>query len=66
VLVRGPSVNNCENDANACTYTKGEPIEQAQGALFLASNDSSFVTGTDFKVDGGLCAAYVVSIFNFS
>ncbi|KAH8548457.1 hypothetical protein BGW37DRAFT_506219 [Umbelopsis sp. PMI_123] len=37
----------------------GEPIEQAQGALFLASDDSSFVTGTDFKVDGGLCAAYV-------
>lgn len=44
--------------------TIGEPIEQAQGALFLASNDSSFVTGTDFKVDGGLCAAYVVSILS--
>lgn len=39
----------------------GEPIEQAYGALFLASSESSFVTGTDFKVDGGLTSAYVVS-----
>ncbi|KAI9482933.1 MAG: D123-domain-containing protein [Benjaminiella poitrasii] len=37
----------------------GEAIEQAYGALFLASNESSFVTGTDFRVDGGLCSAYV-------
>jgi len=39
----------------------GEPIEVANAALFLASDESSFVTGTDFKVDGGLTAAYVVS-----
>lgn len=39
----------------------GEAIEQAYGALFLASDESSFVTGTDFRVDGGLSAAYVVS-----
>jgi len=37
----------------------GEAIEQAKAALFLASDDSSFITGTDFKVDGGLTAAYV-------
>ncbi|RIB15183.1 hypothetical protein C2G38_2193030 [Gigaspora rosea] len=37
----------------------GEPIEQAQAALFLASDESSYVTGTEFKVDGGLTAAYV-------
>ncbi|GAA5882239.1 hypothetical protein JCM16303_002299 [Sporobolomyces ruberrimus] len=37
----------------------GEAIEQAKGALFLASDDSSFITGTDFKVDGGLSACYV-------
>jgi NAD(P)-dependent dehydrogenase (short-subunit alcohol dehydrogenase family) len=31
----------------------GEPIECAAAALFLLSDDASFITGTDLAVDGG-------------
>jgi NAD(P)-dependent dehydrogenase (short-subunit alcohol dehydrogenase family) len=36
-----------------------EPSEVAQAALFLASDESSYVTATPFMVDGGLSAAYL-------
>jgi NAD(P)-dependent dehydrogenase (short-subunit alcohol dehydrogenase family) len=37
----------------------GESEEMAKSALFLACDDSSYVTGTEFMVDGGITAAYV-------
>ena len=36
-----------------------KPREVVNGALFLARDESSYVTGTTFLVDGGLTAAYV-------
>ncbi|NNG40290.1 3-oxoacyl-ACP reductase [Flexivirga sp. ID2601S] len=40
----------------------GEPEEIANAVVFLASDESSFVTATDFMVDGGISAAYVTPL----
>ena len=40
----------------------GEPHEMANAVLFLASDESSFMTATTFLVDGGIHAAYVTPL----
>jgi NAD(P)-dependent dehydrogenase (short-subunit alcohol dehydrogenase family) len=37
----------------------GDPLEIANGALFLASDESSWMTGQSLIIDGGITAAYV-------
>ena len=34
----------------------GEPIDIAYAVLYLASDESKFVTGADFMIDGGISA----------
>jgi NAD(P)-dependent dehydrogenase (short-subunit alcohol dehydrogenase family) len=37
----------------------GQPDEIAAAVAFLASDDSSFITASNFLVDGGISGAYV-------
>ena len=39
-----------------------EPEEMANAVLFLASDESSFITASTFLVDGGISAAYVTPL----
>jgi NAD(P)-dependent dehydrogenase (short-subunit alcohol dehydrogenase family) len=60
-IVTGMTAQSFENDNVAEIWAHksplrrlGQPLDIAHGALFLASDESSFVTGHDFHIDGGM------------
>ena len=61
-LIRTPLVEAQSNEMNAGIIAQtpmgrmGTPLEVAQGCLLLASDDSSFVAGSELVIDGGYLA----------
>ena len=51
-----PSEAEAHANANTLFDRLGETSEMAAGAVFLASDESTFVTGTDLLIDGGYTA----------
>jgi NAD(P)-dependent dehydrogenase (short-subunit alcohol dehydrogenase family) len=54
ILNEGNSFSKASENQSAMQRF-GEPEEVAMAAVFLASDESRFITGDDIKVDGGLC-----------
>lgn len=54
-----PGANRVDLDSiSATTALKrtGQPLDIANGVLFLASDESSYITGTELVIDAGMCA----------
>ena len=46
-------------DAMSPTGKQGEPWDIAYAALFLASDEAKYITGTQFVVDGGITCKFI-------
>ena len=61
-LIRTPLVEHQSDDMNASIIGQtpmgrmGTPREVAYGCVFLASDESTFVTGSELIIDGGYLA----------
>jgi len=51
--VRPSSMAACRRLKAGTPYSSGRPDEIASTALFLASDEASFIAGVDLPVDGG-------------
>ena len=49
-----PLIARCERERARTTQRAGEPLEIANMAVFLASDEASYVNGQTIAVDGGL------------
>ena len=52
-LTNFSSQEEAQKTSNTLFDRLGKPDEIAAGAAFLASDDASFVTGSDLLIDGG-------------
>ena len=52
---QAPDLNEARHRSDT-DETGGQPIEVAYGCLFLASDESSYVTGAELAIDGGYLA----------
>jgi 2,5-dichloro-2,5-cyclohexadiene-1,4-diol dehydrogenase 2 len=61
-LIRTPIMESFAKEVTEAVLAKipmgfaAEPVDIAYGVLFLASDESRFVTGTDIIIDGGFTA----------